>query len=69
MSDINFNSGDVVRLKSGGPRMTVHSITTGRQIMTQLECDWFDDAKHLHREIFNESELESDHAREPDESG
>jgi uncharacterized protein YodC (DUF2158 family) len=39
-----FNVGDVVRLKSGGPKMTVTNITTatvqGEQVVT-IHCTWF----------------------------
>ena len=32
-----FNKGDVVALKSGGPRMTVDKVEDGRAV-----CVWFD---------------------------
>lgn len=32
-----FKAGDVVQLKSGGPKMTVHR----PDISGQLECQWF----------------------------
>lgn len=34
-----INEGDVVRLKSGGPRMTVDWVDTERGTIT---CSWFD---------------------------
>ena len=45
MADINFKEGDIVQLKSGGPKMTVDELRkeykTGRP--TAL-CSWFDGA-------------------------
>ncbi|MGB7420112.1 MAG: DUF2158 domain-containing protein [Erythrobacter sp.] len=37
MSDVRFTVGDVVRLKSGGPLMTVQQATYADNIM----CTWF----------------------------
>jgi uncharacterized protein YodC (DUF2158 family) len=38
MADQQFKPGDTVRLKSGGPLMTVHSIESHGAIW----CEWFD---------------------------
>jgi uncharacterized protein YodC (DUF2158 family) len=35
-----FNPGDVVRLKSGGPKMTVVHVADD-----EVFCEWFDDKK------------------------
>ncbi len=35
-----IKAGDVVQLKSGGPKMTVRSVT-GRE----CKCQWFDESK------------------------
>ena len=43
----NFKIGDVVRLHSGGPAMTV-SDGAGRAV----ECTWFNDATQLVSSIF-----------------
>lgn len=37
---INFKVGDVVQLKSGGPRMTITYVTE----RGTFECSWFNDA-------------------------
>lgn len=37
---MQFNLGDVVKLKSGGPSMTVNEISG-----SQAHCTWFDGAK------------------------
>lgn len=37
-----FNEGDVVQLRSGGPRMTVSAIRSDGQMYT---CCWFSDGK------------------------
>ena len=36
----NFKNGDVVRLKSGGPKMTIYSVD-GVGIETGIFCKWF----------------------------
>lgn len=40
----NFNIGDVVRLKSGGPLMTVTDLTHFNGVTTAT-CTWFVDNK------------------------
>ena len=44
--DTTFRPGDVVRLKSGGPRMTVESVNDfyGE---TRVHCSWFEKTKKL----------------------
>ena len=37
MANGQINIGDIVELKSGGPRMTVIAIGNG-----QCKCEWFD---------------------------
>lgn len=55
----NFNVGDVVQLKSGGPLMTVHSIgdysPTGPN--PGLLCVWFDGNKKV-EDIFDPRAVE-----------
>jgi uncharacterized protein YodC (DUF2158 family) len=48
----NFNSGDVVILKSGGPSMTVSDVE-GDEVI----CDWFDGKKRM-RDSFQASTLQ-----------
>ncbi|WP_311754780.1 YodC family protein [Proteus terrae] len=50
-----FNSGDVVRLKSGGPKMTVEGNSgTGDAI-----CSWYDESKGEYlKQAFAEDALE-----------
>jgi uncharacterized protein YodC (DUF2158 family) len=40
MSDVSIKPGDVVRLNSGGPAMTVRVVERGVVL-----CDWFDGTK------------------------
>lgn len=49
MNDLpQFKAGDVVRLKSGGPRMTVSAVETAPTGRVQYVCEWFDvDLKRL----------------------
>ena len=52
MSNVEFNAGDVVRLKSGGPLMTVEK--TGTTAMLGEEavwCVWFDKTKKYNATI------------------
>jgi uncharacterized protein YodC (DUF2158 family) len=51
-----FNIGDIVRLKSGGPKMTVSGYT---QISDVVICQWFNSNGELQRSRFRESSLES----------
>lgn len=50
-----FKQGDVVRLKSGGPQMTVSYIKEDKDTpeYSDVTCCWFDDAKQVHAEIFD----------------
>ncbi|MGC2248361.1 MAG: DUF2158 domain-containing protein [Terriglobales bacterium] len=36
-----YNAGDVVQLKSGGPKMTVERYTTGTGNQPMVFCIWF----------------------------
>ena len=44
-----FSVGDVVQLKSGGPKMTVTTISSGNR--DDLYCKWFEGNK-VYEEIF-----------------
>jgi uncharacterized protein YodC (DUF2158 family) len=46
MSDQPFKPGDVVRLKSGGPVMTVESIG-GMGDPERINCVWFEKTKQM----------------------
>jgi uncharacterized protein YodC (DUF2158 family) len=48
-----FKVGDVVRMKSGGPRMTV--VSEGGE---QTGCQWFDEKKTLQSGRFHTQALE-----------
>lgn len=48
----DFNIGDVVRLKSGGPNMTVDNAASSR-----IQCVWFIDATQ-YRDNFDQGALE-----------
>lgn len=43
-----FKVGDVVRLKSGGPQMTIHDFLEDGKV----ECAWFDEKKILQYQKF-----------------
>jgi uncharacterized protein YodC (DUF2158 family) len=49
MSDSNFKAGDVVRLKSGGPPMTIEGIGKYSMGATQdrAKCVWFEGMKRM----------------------
>lgn len=48
---MSIEIGDIVILKSGGPRMTVHVIYEG-----EVDCDWFDGVEHMYA-TFAEQQL------------
>lgn len=55
----NFNKGDVVRLKSGGPTMTVEDCVEGADgTITAIFCGWFDDKNVRQRDHFAPEALE-----------
>ncbi|RPI19510.1 MAG: DUF2158 domain-containing protein [Ignavibacteriae bacterium] len=44
LTSLNFHKGDIVRLKSGSPQMTIQAITNNGLV----DCIWFDkDGKHV----------------------
>jgi uncharacterized protein YodC (DUF2158 family) len=57
MADKKFKTGDVVRLRSGGPNMTV--VSYGKYLDGEKwACKWFDDKRHVIEDTFFEEELE-----------
>ena len=57
---MTYTSGDIVRLKSGGPKMTVLSTDGDAETFA---CEWFDRNGKLHRDSFQGSSLEAFVAR------
>lgn len=51
-----FKAGDTVRLKSGGPLMTVSDVDSGGYVT----CEWFDDKNAPQRRSFVTATLEAD---------
>ena len=51
-----FKAGDVVVLKSGGPKMTVQGYLKTED--TKLSCTWFNDDKERLSDNFYESNLD-----------
>lgn len=51
-----FKPGDLVRLKSGGPVMTVSEWDEDYE---QFTCDWFDDKKQPQQRRFPATSLET----------
>ena len=62
---MQWKKGDVVRLKTGGPRMTVDELLT----IGKVSCVWFDADQKIQRESFNPESLadgsRSAHAAQP----
>ena len=53
-----FQEGDTVRLKSGGPPMTVDAIITSKKGgSTVVRCKWFE-ADGVKEDVFSENALE-----------
>jgi uncharacterized protein YodC (DUF2158 family) len=55
-----FQVGDVVRLKSGGPNMTVSNYATYAYEANEpkYQCKWFDEKHKQSLALFREEELE-----------
>ena len=51
----SFNPGDVVNLKSGGPNMTVVTLTENP---ARVMCEWFPNADSVKRYSFPSESLE-----------
>ncbi|HFK5527158.1 TPA: DUF2158 domain-containing protein [Elizabethkingia anophelis] len=68
MAQSNFNVGDIVTLKSGGPKMTINEIITKTislfgEAPSQLEVNkikvqWFNDKSEVVKAEFTEPQLE-----------
>lgn len=54
---MSIKVGDVVRLNSGGPDMTVNAKSNPLGGRESWECVWFDDESHLHTGFFVEESL------------
>ena len=52
-----FKPGDTVRLKSGGPLMTVKTILEPSK---EVLCDWFDEKDALESRSFKADQLNAD---------
>lgn len=60
---MSIKKGDVVRLKSGGPAMTVSEYPVKEAInknviVGKVECTWFKEGRQLTHALFNEETLE-----------
>lgn len=57
-----IKKGDVVRLKSGGPQMTVSQYpveTIDKKVIDgKVECEWFNDEGRLTHSLFNVETIE-----------
>ena len=52
MTDIELQAGDVVKLKSGGPAMTVQQVGMGTD-KAGVKCIWFSSNDMKREEIFS----------------
>jgi uncharacterized protein YodC (DUF2158 family) len=58
MSEVEFKRGDIVRLKSGGPKMNVEKIDKNQSNEERsVECSW-SDKDHIFRDVFFPETLE-----------
>jgi uncharacterized protein YodC (DUF2158 family) len=53
MAEISFKPGDIVRLKSGGPPMTIAHIDG-----TEAYCEWFNDKREVQGRDFQVTSLQ-----------
>jgi uncharacterized protein YodC (DUF2158 family) len=61
---MSFQKGDVVQLKSGGPKMTVAWCEEEHGVLTAY-CQWFDGTKQLHGTFPPESLKKVDENEKP----
>lgn len=55
---MKIKEGDVVKLKSGGPNMTIkHTVVNNFSNTQHYRCTWFDNNIELQSAVFNENEL------------
>jgi uncharacterized protein YodC (DUF2158 family) len=59
MQYMKFHPGDMVRVRGGGPLMTVHAEVAGL-----LLCSWLDATGRSCRQTFSPTQLQHDHAAE-----
>lgn len=52
----DFKEGDVVRVKTGGPKMTVEIIIPSDNGL--ISTVWFDNNNHVQRDVFHKDILE-----------
>jgi uncharacterized protein YodC (DUF2158 family) len=57
MSDTKLQVGDVVKLKSGGPDMTVVKVLKGPKVVNNINCMWFTESGSITRGSFPEAVL------------
>ncbi|MDE5578609.1 MAG: YodC family protein [Alistipes sp.] len=59
---MKFEIGDVVKLKSGGPEMTVaqypFKTMEGVEYPDKVKCEWFNEEYHLKNDVFHIEEVE-----------
>jgi uncharacterized protein YodC (DUF2158 family) len=53
-----FSLGEIVRLKSGGPKMTISHFIKSTTHIQMVCCTWFDVDNILHREEFEQNQLQ-----------
>jgi uncharacterized protein YodC (DUF2158 family) len=67
MSKNQFDIGDVVRLKSGSPKMTVAKLSTDKE-KVEYQCQWFNfDTKKMEQAYFYPAMLEPDSSKKSDD--
>ena len=55
---MDFKVGDVVKLRTGGPDMTVQVIVPDLPLGAMVSCAWFDDRNQLQQGMFAPATLE-----------
>lgn len=60
----DFSRGDLVKLKSGGPLMTVDTDETGASSIPRVGTVWFDKNEELQNGKFAEASLEKVQSKE-----
>lgn len=62
INPVRWESGDLVRLKSGGPLMVIAYMTVENEVARRYQCHWFDKTDKVQTCNFLEAQLKLERA-------